>query len=94
MKATNKISDFGQKIGGARKDVYSKYLDRMAAVTNDALILKPLSKVYQIPDLSALWGAGEITVSIHTPRTRSDGSTIGISYKLYEALTSPVIPLL
>lgn len=63
MKATNKISDFGQKIGGARKDVYSKYLDRMAAVTNDALILKPLSKVYQIPDLSALWGAGEITES-------------------------------
>lgn len=61
MKATNKITDFGQKIGGARKDVYSKYLDRMAAVTNDALLLKPLSKVYQLPDLSALWGAGEIT---------------------------------
>lgn len=61
MKVTNKISDFGQKIGGARKDVYSKYLDRMAAVTNDALILNPLSKVYKLPDLSALWRAGEIT---------------------------------
>lgn len=61
MKATNKISDFGQKIGGARKDMARVYMDRMAAVTNDVLILKPLSKVYQLPELSALWRAGEIT---------------------------------
>lgn len=61
MKANKNITDFGQKIGGARKDMARMYMDRMAAVTNDALILKPLSKVYQLPDLSALWSAGEIT---------------------------------
>lgn len=61
MKATNKISDFGQKIGGARKDMARVYIDRLAAVTSDALIAKPLSKVYPLPDLRSLWSKGEIT---------------------------------
>ena len=55
MKANNsKIQDFGQKIGGARKDKYSRYKDMIAAITGEALAKNPLSKVFTMPDLRAL----------------------------------------
>lgn len=58
---TNKISDFGQKIGGARKDLIKEFAERFLGVTNNALITQPLSKVFRLPDLRKLYVDGVIS---------------------------------
>lgn len=58
---TNKISDFGQKIGGARKDIVKEFAERFLGVTNNALITQPLSKVFRLPDLRKLYVDGIIS---------------------------------
>jgi len=58
---TNKISDFGQKIGGARKDLIKEFAERFLGVTNNALITQPLSKVFRLPDLRKLYVDGIIS---------------------------------
>lgn len=60
MKTENRISDFGQKIGGARKDLSRECIERLALVTDGALLLEPLSKVYRLPDLRIMFLAGAI----------------------------------
>lgn len=61
MEATN-IKDFGQKIGGAKKDLASQHMERIRLITDDALITQPLSKVFPRPDFTRLYRDGEITV--------------------------------
>lgn len=56
-----KITDFGAKIGGARKDMAAEYVARFALITNEALASQPLSKVYKLPNLRAMYQGGEIT---------------------------------
>lgn len=58
---TKKISDFGQKIGGARKDIVKEFAERFLGVTNNALITQPLSKVFRLPDLRKLYVDGVIS---------------------------------
>ena len=60
MEATN-IKDFGQKIGGAKKDLARQQLDRIKQVTDDALITQPLSKVFPRPDFTKMFREGQIT---------------------------------
>ncbi len=60
MKIEKKISDFGQKIGGARKDLSRECIERIELVTDEALLLNPLSKVYRLPDLRAMFLSGAI----------------------------------
>ena len=50
----HKISDFGDKIGGAKKDLAQAYLKSIQAITNDDLATKPLSKVLPRFNLATL----------------------------------------
>lgn len=49
-----RIDDVGEKIGGARKDVWSGFRDDMGAVPDEAIAAQPLSKVWPQPDYQKL----------------------------------------
>lgn len=53
-----RIEDVGEKIGGARKDVWSGFRDDIGAVSDDAIAEQPLSKVWPQPDYQKLIDAG------------------------------------
>jgi len=57
-EAQDKIADFGQKIGGARKDVWTSFKDQLGEVVDDDIALQPLSKVWPQPDYQALLDGG------------------------------------
>ncbi|MDD3040906.1 LPD5 domain-containing protein [Bacteroides sp.] len=63
MKTTKKIGDFGQKIGGARKDLIRENIEILSQITDDALLVQPLSKVYRLPDLRSLFLSGAISAN-------------------------------
>ncbi|MBP9156007.1 MAG: hypothetical protein KBF48_13795, partial [Xanthomonadales bacterium] len=48
--ASSKIEDFGEKIGGARKDVWSSFKDQLREVSDDNVLTEPLSKTWPQPD--------------------------------------------
>ena len=45
-----KIEDFGEKIGGARKDMYAAYLDMIEKATGEEIAKLPLSKSFPAPN--------------------------------------------
>ncbi|WP_417261691.1 PLxRFG domain-containing protein [Celeribacter sp.] len=49
-KPTDKIEDFGEKIGGARKDIWSSYADKISEAGNLDTETVPLSKSWPAPD--------------------------------------------
>lgn len=53
-----RIEDFGEKIGGARKDVWTSYKDALGAVADDDIASQPLSKAWPQPDYQALLDSG------------------------------------
>lgn len=53
-----KNEDYGQKIGGARKDMYD--VSQIIGVNSFALKTKALSTVYKLPDLRKMYQAGRI----------------------------------
>lgn len=60
----NKIQDFGQKIGGARKDWYQsmrEQAERFAGVTVENLIAANFSKVVTLPNLEKMAEAGALS---------------------------------
>ena len=61
----NKINDFGQKIGGARKDLYQaahEWAAQLADITAEALTKAGgVSKLVRLPNLEKLTEAGAIT---------------------------------
>lgn len=57
------IDDFGEKIGGARKDIAAQYLARISIITNDVLASKPLSQVLPRPNLKQIVNDGKLSVS-------------------------------
>lgn len=57
-EAQDKIADFGQKIGGARKDVWTSFKDQLGEVVDDDIALQPLSKIWPQPDYQALLDGG------------------------------------
>jgi hypothetical protein len=57
-KSTDKIEDFGEKIGGARKDVWGGFKDRMDAAEALDVKAEPLSKSWPEPDYEKLIEAG------------------------------------
>lgn len=52
------IADFGEKIGGAKKDMWSGFKDDLTAVSDDDIASQPLSKVWPAPDYQALIDGG------------------------------------
>lgn len=57
-KPASKIEDFGEKIGGARKDVWTSFRDDLGAVADDDIATQPLTKVWPQPDYQALLVGG------------------------------------
>ena len=60
----NKIQDFGQKIGGARKDWFANMKEaaqKFAEVGAVELIAAPLSKVVALPNLEKMTEAGALS---------------------------------
>lgn len=53
-----RIEDFGEKIGGARKDVWQSYGDRLKEAGSLDLMAEPLSKSWPAPDYEKLLEAG------------------------------------
>lgn len=56
--AGSKIADFGEKIGGARKDVWTSFKDQLDDVADDDIANQPLSKIWPQPDYQALLDGG------------------------------------
>ena len=57
-KQTAAITDFGEKIGGAKKDLWTGFSDELGAVSDDDIANHPLSKVWPAPDYQALIDGG------------------------------------
>jgi len=56
----NKIDDFGEKIGGAKKDLAAEYSKSIASVTGVDIIDSPLSKIFPRPNFKKLVEGGAI----------------------------------
>jgi hypothetical protein len=54
----SKIVDFGEKLGGARKDLYQKYRDMIMKVSKEEVISYPLSKLWPQPNYTKLLEEG------------------------------------
>lgn len=52
------ISDFGQKIGGAKKDTWRSYADNIQLATDTDFLAQPLSKVWPTPNYKKMVGEG------------------------------------
>ena len=58
VKQSRKIEDFGEKIGGARKDLYAAYCELVReAIAND-VVKMPLSKLFPAPNYQKLLESG------------------------------------
>ncbi len=55
---SGKIEDFGEKLGGARKDIYQKYRDMFLKVTEDELTKYPMTKLWPQPNYKKLLEEG------------------------------------
>jgi hypothetical protein len=64
QKPTEKIEDFGEKIGGARKDLAQDYLSRIDKVSEGEMESLPLSKSFPRPDFVELVKAGILTENV------------------------------
>ncbi|MFB0774324.1 LPD38 domain-containing protein [Aeromonas salmonicida] len=56
--AQESITDFGEKIGGARKDIWASYRDSIQGDTVDEIKELPLSKAWPTPDYQKLLDSG------------------------------------
>ncbi|MFA5386807.1 MAG: PLxRFG domain-containing protein [Candidatus Paceibacterota bacterium] len=57
-KESTAISDFGEKIGGAKKDIWASMQDSLKAVADGDIASQPLSKIWPQPDYQALIDGG------------------------------------
>lgn len=55
---TGKIEDFGEKLGGARKDLYQRYREMIMEVSRDEVALYPLAKLWPKPNYTKLLEEG------------------------------------
>lgn len=56
-----RIEDFGEKIGGARKDLAQEYKTKLSEIKEDDIRSKPLSKIFPRLDLKKLVENGDLT---------------------------------
>jgi hypothetical protein len=61
MQKVSTINDFGQKIGGAKKDLAKESIERIKLITDDVLINQPLSKSFPLPDFAKMFRDNLIT---------------------------------
>jgi len=68
----NQISDFGEKIGGARKEVWASFKDGLNAVSDDEIAAQPLSKVWPAPDYQKMIDDGMAADKVASVRSLRD----------------------
>ena len=56
-----KIEDVGQKIGGAKKDLFNEYAKKLLSVTDQDIASLPLSKSFPRPNFAQLIEDGKMT---------------------------------
>ncbi len=56
-----KIEDVGVKIGGAKKDLFKEYAEKLAEVTDEDIVRLPLSKSFPRPNFKQLVEDGKMT---------------------------------
>jgi hypothetical protein len=66
------ITDFGEKIGGAKKDVWTGFKDKLNEVGDDQIASKKLSEVWPSPDYQALIDGGMDKEAVAIIRTMRD----------------------
>ncbi|WP_421215966.1 LPD38 domain-containing protein [Aeromonas enteropelogenes] len=69
---SNKIADFGEKIGGARKDVWEAYRDSIEGNTAEEIRELPLSKAWPAPDYQKLIDEGADPAAVALMRAARD----------------------
>lgn len=57
-KPASKIADFGEKIGGAKKDLWTGYKDKLTEAEGLDIQAEPLAKSWPAPDYQALLDSG------------------------------------
>lgn len=67
-----KIEDFGEKIGGSRKDVWAGFKSDLNAVSDDEIAAEPLSKVWPAPDYQKMIDEGTAAEVVATVRALRD----------------------
>lgn len=80
-KKIQKIEDFGEKIGGARKDLYAAYCDLMKRAVESEIENVPLSKSFPAPNYKKLLESGMESWKVDAVRALRD--TIPIKPKKY-----------
>lgn len=56
--ASAKIADFGEKIGGAKKDIWTSFKDNLNSVKDEDIAAQSLSKIWPAPDYQQLIDGG------------------------------------
>ncbi len=68
----SKIEDFGEKIGGARKDLWTSFADRLRDAGQLDVASEPLSKYWPAPDYQALIDGGADASAVALLRAMRD----------------------
>lgn len=78
------ITDFGQKIGGAKKDIWQSYKDKMDETKDVDIKAEPLSKSWPAPDYEALLESGADPYGVAFMRAARDEipTKPSVGYKL------------
>lgn len=67
-----KIKDFGEKIGGAKKDIWTGFKDDLSAVADDEIAGRKLSEIWPAPDYQKLIDGGMDSKSVAVIRSLRD----------------------
>ena len=81
VKKSRKIEDFGEKIGGARKDLYAAYFDLIKVALKTEIEEVPLSKSFPAPNYKKLLESGVERWKVDAVRALRD--TIPMKPKRY-----------
>ena len=81
VKKSKKIEDFGEKIGGARKDLYAAYFDLMKVAMTAEAERVPLSKSFPAPNYKKLLENGIESWKVDAVRALRD--TVPMKTKKY-----------
>lgn len=72
QEMSDKITDFGEKIGGARKDVWTAYRDSVQGDTAEEIRALPLAKAWPAPDYQKLIDEGSDLAAVGLMRAARD----------------------
>lgn len=83
-ESQSKIADFGEKIGGARKDTWTAYRDTVEGETTEQIKALPLSKAWPAPDYDKLIESGVDRHAVAIARAARDAipAKPRVSYKI------------